>query len=100
VLSDREQRVLDELERCYLAGPAAARPSAAPSRPRRRRSGRQPLTLVVIASSGPLCLFLLLSGAAVGAAAIAAATALGWLLWRYWPELAEERPTVPVSEAE
>jgi hypothetical protein len=94
VLSDREQRLLDELERCYLAGPAPR------SRPRRSRSGRQPLTLVVIACSGPLCLFLLLSGAAVGAAAIAAATALGWLLWRYWPELAEERPTVPVSEAE
>jgi hypothetical protein len=100
VLSDREQRVLDELERCYLAGRAVEGPPTARSRPRRSRSGRQPLTVGAIASAGPLCLFLLVSGAAVAAAAIAVAAALGWLLWRYWPQLDENCSAAPTRRVE
>jgi hypothetical protein len=82
VLSDREQRVLDELERSYdLDAPGS---SARFSRP---RSGRSPVTVVVLASAVPPCLFLLLTGAASGALALATAAALGWALWRFWPEL-------------
>ena len=78
MLSDRERQVLDELERSYDL-----------DRPRSpaRRSWRSPVTAGTVAWAAPLCLFLLLSGAATGALALAAAVALGWSLWRFWVEL-------------
>lgn len=82
MLSDRERRVLDELERSYDLDPA--RP---PARRFRSRSWRSPVTVCTLTWAVPPCLFLLLSGAAAGALALAAAAALGWSLWRFWAEL-------------
>ena len=95
MLSDREQRVLDELERSYdldVPGPSA--------RQFRRRSWRHPVTVGTVAWAVPLCLFLLLSGAATGALALAAAAALGWSLWRFWAELGSGFATVTSSATE
>jgi hypothetical protein len=69
VLSDHEQRVLEELERSLAAGPA----------PDARRSG-----LVLLAAPGCVSVGLLLAGVPAAALAIAAATAIGWLFWWSW----------------
>jgi hypothetical protein len=46
---------------------------------------------------GAFSIFLLVTGAALGAVSIAAATALGWLLVRFWPQIraAAADPDVP-----
>jgi len=83
MLSDRERRVLDELERNYeveAAGP--------PSRPAPRApSGDRLRTVVALAVAGWISLLLLVVGAVTAALALAVATALGWGLWRYWKAL-------------
>src|SRR3954469_8392867 len=100
VLSDREQRVLDELERNYdaEAAPPPPRPGPRPgSRPgsrtgprtgprprrgrwRRRARGRDPLPAVVaVVVGGWISLLLLIAGAPAGAVGIATTVGLGWL---------------------
>jgi hypothetical protein len=79
VLSDREQRVLEELERRFDAegrGPDASRWSG-------RRASRPPGARVV-AVLGCVSIALLLTGVAAAAVALATATAIGWLFWRAW----------------
>jgi hypothetical protein len=69
VLSDHEQRVLQELERSLAAGPA---PDA------------RPPGLVLLVALGCVSVVLLLAGVPAAALAIAAATAIGWLFWWSW----------------
>jgi hypothetical protein len=78
VLSDHEQRVLAELERC------CAMEALEPDRPS-RRAGRQgrPGTAAVLVL-GAVSFALLIAGVAVAGLAVATATAIGWLFWRAW----------------
>jgi hypothetical protein len=83
VLSDRERRVLDDLERNYDAEAAGPPPRPGP----RPRNGEQLRTVVALAVAGWISLLLLVVGAVTGALAIAVATGLGWCLWHYWTAL-------------
>jgi ferric-dicitrate binding protein FerR (iron transport regulator) len=89
LLSDHEQRVLDELERHY------ATEALDPHRPGRR--GRSVLVLAITA-----CLVfvaLVSTGAALAGSAIALATGLAWLLWHYWPQLIDAAAATSAVEA-
>ena len=83
MLSDRERRVLDELERNYDAEAAGPSPRPGP----RPRNGEQLRTAVALAVAGWISLLLLVVGALTGALAIAVAAGLGWCLWQYWTAL-------------
>jgi hypothetical protein len=88
VLSSHEQRIWDDIERFYAA--EAEEPVLAAPHPthRRRREGRgvDDLPAAVVAGVWATILLILI-GAVVAGAAVGAATALGWLLWRLWPLL-------------
>ena len=81
MLSDHEQRALEELERHYATDAReAVRPGPAPRRRARRMhrpSGRGVLVLV-----GSLSVLLLVVGVPVAALALMLATAVVWLFWR------------------
>lgn len=94
MLSDHEQRVLDELERQVAAEAHGPGPSGPPSRRTPHGPRSTPRSFVVVA--GGICALLVIVGVATAALALAAATALGWSLWRYWPELRDDGATTPV----
>jgi hypothetical protein len=75
VLSDHEQRALEELERRY----EDEAPQPIPSRPASRPPGRYALAVL-----GGISAVLLVLGAAVAALALATAGAIGWLSWCLW----------------
>jgi hypothetical protein len=78
VLSDHEQRALDELERSFAT---EAREPAPPGGRRLARTAGPP-GVRTTAVLGGVSVLLLFAGVAVAALALAAATALGWLFWR------------------
>jgi len=83
VLSDSEQRALEELERSFAAGPSDAAPPGHP--PGRGPDGVSASPgLFVLTALGCVSVALLLTGVAAAALAIAVATAIGWLFWRLW----------------
>jgi hypothetical protein len=91
MLSEHEQRVLDEIER-GLTGAAEAAEPGSPDTPRpapRRGRGRHSATraLWVVGCCAGL---LLLTGAVVAALAIAAAGTTSCLWWRYWRLLRDD----------
>jgi hypothetical protein len=88
VLSDSEQRALEELERSYAAGPSDAVPSGHPPRPGPGGISSSP-GLLVLTALGCVSVALLLTGVPAAALAIAAATAMGWLFWRLWVHRAD-----------
>jgi Protein of unknown function (DUF3040) len=82
VLSDDERRALAEIERSLQdAGPA-------------ERAGRSPVARALTRTGVGLSILLLLVGVPVAAFALGTATASGWLLWHWWPQLAG-RPAAP-----
>jgi hypothetical protein len=84
VLSDYEQRVLEDLERRCAA--EAREPVAS------RRSGRRvnrPPGIRVMGALGCVIVVLLVVGPAVAALALATAAAIGWLFWRSWTHRAD-----------
>jgi hypothetical protein len=83
VLSDHEQRVLAELERC------CAMEALEPDKPSRRvgRPGRPGSTAVLVL--GAVSFALLVAGVAVAGLAVATATAIGWLFSRVWSHRAD-----------
>jgi hypothetical protein len=88
VLSDHEQRALEELERSLAAGPSdAVPPGHPPGQWPARRSG--PPGLLAVTAAGCVSALLLVAGVPAAALAIAAATALGWLFWRLWVHRAD-----------
>jgi Protein of unknown function (DUF3040) len=91
VLSSHEQRIWDDIERFYAA--EVEEPVLPGRRPthRRRLDGRgvDDLPAAVVAGVWSTIL-LIIFGALVAGFAVGAATALGWLLWRYWPLLRGE----------
>ena len=78
MLSPGEQKAFDELQHHYTARGGDLRP------PRSRR--RTPSAFVVL---WWVSLLTVIVGAAVPGLAMAAAVGLGWLLWRYVPELGD-----------
>jgi hypothetical protein len=81
VLSDHEQRALEELERGYALEAREPVPSGVGPRPAVGRAGRPPGFLVA-SVLGCVSVVLLLSGVAAAALAVATATAIGWVFWR------------------
>jgi hypothetical protein len=91
VLSDHEQKVWDDIERFYAVEaeePAGAGPQ--PPGPRKRDSRELNDIPAAVAAGGYITFMLILFGAPVAGLAVGTATALGWLLWRYWPQLSTE----------
>jgi hypothetical protein len=83
VLSDHEQRVLAELERC------CAMEALEPDKPSRRvgRPGRSGCAAVLVL--GAVSFALLIAGVAVAGLAVATATGIGWLFLRVWSQRAD-----------
>ena len=83
MLSDHEQRALEELERSYATDGAEPVRSGRPTRRSPRRSNRPPGFRVVVVLT---CVSVALVFASVPAAALALAlaTAIGWSLWLLW----------------
>jgi hypothetical protein len=86
VLSDRERRLLDELERgLALDAPEPARSHVAGRR--RRPWARTTSVLVALAVTVTICAVLLITGAGAAVLPLAGAAALVGLLWYGWPYL-------------
>ena len=87
VLSDHEQRALEELERSSrpdASGAGSSRARTGPVWPTvRRRAPRGPVL-------GCVSVALLFAGVAAAGLAIATATAIGWLFWRVWSHRADD----------
>ncbi len=83
MLSDHEQRALEELERCYVIEAREPDRSGGATRRSARRSNRPPGSRVVLV---PACVSvaLILAGVPAAGLAVALATAIGWLFWRLW----------------
>jgi hypothetical protein len=86
MLSDREQRILDEIERSYADVGAAPRGKRPPA-PRRLWLGERPWVWLAVGFVAVAGAFLIIAGAGSGGLALAVAGALGWLLRHYWPWL-------------
>lgn len=97
MLSDHEQRALEELERCYVTDAQEPVRSGLATRRSPRRSNRPPGFRVVLVLA---CVSVALVFASVPAAALALAlaTALGWLFWRLWSHRTDDGsiPAPPV----
>jgi hypothetical protein len=81
VLSDDEERALEDLERCYVLEAPEPVLSGRGRRASARRSSRPPgsRTVLVLAC---ISLALLLAGTPVAAMALALATVIAWSFWR------------------
>jgi hypothetical protein len=83
VLSDHEQRALEELERSYATEAAEPVRSGYPTRWSPRRSNRPPGFRVVVVL-GCVSAGLVFAGVPAAALALALATAIGWSFWLLW----------------
>jgi Protein of unknown function (DUF3040) len=95
MLSDHEQRVLQEIERSLAAeaGEPRSPDTATPAprhRSRRHRGTRRHPAIRALQAVGCLVGLLLIVGAGTAALAIAAAGILSCLAWRYWPLLRDD----------
>jgi hypothetical protein len=90
VLSDREQRALEELERCYATEAREPVRSGSPSRRSTGRPNRPPGFRVVLVLTS-VSVALLLTGVPAAALALALATAIGWSFWRLWSHSVDHR---------
>jgi hypothetical protein len=100
MLSDHEQRALEELERHYaVEGSEPARPGR-PTGRAVRRSKRPPGFRVVLVLAG-VSVALVLAGVPAAALAVALATAIGWSSWRLWSHRTDDGslPVPPVTSA-
>jgi hypothetical protein len=87
VLNEQEQRIWDDVQR-FWAEEVEEPPRAAPPAPsHRNRASRDPADLPAAVVAGAwITVMLVLFGAAVAGLAVGVATALGWALWRSWPQ--------------
>jgi hypothetical protein len=99
VLNDREQRALEDLERCYEAEALEPDRPSLTIRRSSRRPNRPPGFRVVLFLA---CVSVALVFASVPTAglALALATAIGWLFWRLWSHRTDDMsmfvpPSVP-----
>ena len=100
MLSDHEQRALEELERSYATEAAEPVRSGYPTRRSPRRSNRPPGFRVVVVLA---CVSVALVFASVPAAALALAlaTAIGWSFWLLWSRRTDgSNPAPPLIGAD
>jgi hypothetical protein len=97
VLSDHEQRAIEELERCFATEAREPVRSGPPTR--RRRATCPPGLRIFLACVGAAVLFAVVPEAAL---ALALAAAIGWSSWRLWPYLADDgsSPARPAAGGE
>ena len=87
MLNTQEQRIWDDIERCYAAeAEEPVMPAAEPTRSRLADRGVDDLPAAVVTGIW-ISIFLILFGVGAAGLAVAAATTAGALLWRYWPLL-------------
>jgi hypothetical protein len=101
MLSERERRALEEIERAFRAEvrePVRTPPGPVP---RSRTAGEHPVTRALTCVAGGISVLLLVVGVPSAAVAVAAASALLWLLWRYREALSDrvDAPS-PVPDAD
>jgi hypothetical protein len=100
VLSSHEQRAWDDIERLFDVEaeepPRTGRPAT--RHPDWDVRGPEELPAATVAGIWSAILLILL-GAPVAGLVVAGVTALGWVLWRYWPRLTRFGSTsaVPVD---
>ena len=101
MLSDREQRAFEDLERWYASEVSEPVRAGRATRRSPRRSNRPPGFRVVVVLA---CVSVALVFASVPAAALALAlaTASGWLFWRLWSHRTDDGsfPVPPVMGAD
>lgn len=89
MLSEHEQKMLDDIERLWAV--EAEEPFRVRTYVALQRTPDPPglEDMPAVAAAGVwITIMLVLFGAALAGLAVASATALGWLLWRSWPQLA------------
>ena len=87
MLSEHEQTIWDEIERIYGAEAGeVARACTADAASKQRPRRLEDMPAVFIAGSF-ISFLLVILGAPVAGLAVGAATGLGLLLWRFWPQL-------------
>jgi hypothetical protein len=102
VLSADEQQAWEDIQRYYDAEaeePVRIVPLRASQR-RRPGPGLDDLPAAVVAGVW-ITIILVIFGAAMAGLAVAAATALGWAMWRWWPDRGSDpdlSPTERVGE--
>jgi hypothetical protein len=96
VLSGQEQRIWDDVQR-FWAEEVEEPPRAAPPAPKHgERASRDPADLPAAVVAGAwITIMLVLFGAPAAGLAIGVATALGWALWRGWPQLSGQGAPEP-----
>jgi hypothetical protein len=101
VLSDHEQRALEELERCYVTDAQEPVHSRRATRSSASRPDRPPGFRVILFLAC-VSVALVFAGVPAAALALALATALGWLFWRLWSHRADDGsiPAPPVIGAD
>ena len=90
MLSAHEQRIWNDIQRFYDIEQPAGTGRGSPARD---AGGLEDMPAAVAAGCW-ITIMLVLFGAVTVGLAVGGGTALGWLLWRYWPRLtgASERP--------
>ena len=91
MLSRQEQRIWDDVQR-FWAEEVEEPPRAAPPAPSHRKwASRDPADLPAAVVAGAwITLMLVIFGAPAAGLAVGVATALGWALWRGWPQLSRQ----------
>ena len=101
MLSADEQQAWEDIERYYDA--EAEEPvrivRLRTSQPERPGPGLDDLPAAVVAGVW-ITIILVLSGAAMAGLAVAAVTALGWVMWRWWPDLGSDPDPSPLPDRE
>jgi hypothetical protein len=91
VLSRQEQRIWDDVQRFWAAEVEEPPRAALPAPSHGKRASRDPADLPAAVVAGAwITVMLVLFGAPAAGLAVGVATALGWALWRSWPQLSAQ----------
>jgi hypothetical protein len=101
VLSADEQQAWEDIQRYYdvEAEEPVRSVGFRTSQPERHGPGLDDLPAAVVAGVW-ITIILVIFGAAVAGLAVAAATALGWAMWRWWPDRGDDPDPSPLPERE
>jgi hypothetical protein len=93
MLSDHEQRIWNDIQRFYDVEQPDWTGRGSPAWD---AAGLEDMPAAVVAGCW-ITIMLVLFGAVLAGLAVGGATALGWLLWRSWPQLTGADPTAASS---